>query len=98
MSKESVLELLDKAAKDDSFILELAEDFNAAVADFSLTAEESDALYNGNLTWLEIYLGPLAPDPLTWPQYGGKLKNWQELEFPVKTREEVGKPANAEFI
>jgi len=48
MSKEAVLQVLERAIDDQAFAKQLKADFDAAIKGYELTAEEIAALKNGD--------------------------------------------------
>ena len=57
MSKEAVLAVLERAAKDITFYSQLAEDYAKALQDYDLTREEQAALISGDVRWIESRIG-----------------------------------------
>jgi len=57
MSKEAVLAVLERAADDNTFFGELAEDYAKALQDYDLTREERVVLATGDVHWIESHTG-----------------------------------------
>jgi len=61
-----VLEVLERAAVDPSFIAQLTDDGEAALADYDLTWREEAALLSGDIRWIESQYGRLDAAQRTW--------------------------------
>ncbi|MBA7582377.1 hypothetical protein ES708_24305 [subsurface metagenome] len=57
MSREAMLEVLEKAAYLIPFYTQLAENPQAALKDFDLTSEERAALTSGDVRFIESHTG-----------------------------------------
>ena len=66
MSKEGVLAVLERAAEDNSFLSQLADDPSKALTDYDLTWEEAAALSGGDGHWIEAHIGKLDKRLRTW--------------------------------
>lgn len=76
MSKEAVLAVLMKAAEDDSFLAQLADDPANALKDNDLSLEEAAALYSGDVLWVETHVGKLDKRLRTWPDCRLQQEKW----------------------
>ena len=61
-----VLAVLDRAAKDNEFLANLAEDPIAALKHYDLTAEEKAAIGSGDIRKIESWVGKLDERLKTW--------------------------------
>lgn len=59
MCKEAVLNVLDRAAVDLRFVVQMTYDGSEALAGYQLDQEERTALLNGDIKWLEAHVGEL---------------------------------------
>jgi len=59
MSKQAVLDVLEKAADDAQVIEDLAEHGSEALEGYDLSSEEAAAILSGDIPWIEKHLGRL---------------------------------------
>ena len=59
MSKEKTLEVLRRAADDNGFLAQLADDAARTLESYDLTLEEKAALSSENVRWIENHVGKL---------------------------------------
>jgi hypothetical protein len=64
--KETILEILGRAADDHKFLARLAEDPARVLGEYNLTAEEKAALASGDLRRIEGWVGKLDKRLSTW--------------------------------
>lgn len=76
MSKEAVLAVLKKAAEDDSFLAQLADDPAKTLKDYGLTWEETAALSSGDVRWIETRVGKLDKRLRTWLDCRLQQEKW----------------------
>lgn len=57
MSREAMLEVLQRAAHDGIFYTQFVEDSQATLKDFDLTSEERAALSSGDVRFIESRIG-----------------------------------------
>jgi NADH-quinone oxidoreductase subunit E len=85
MSKQAVLEILERAAEDRRFIVQLTEDFASVIKDYDLTWKERAALGSGDIRWIEKHIGKLDKRLRTWLDCRLQQENWYELDM-IKER------------
>ena len=66
MDAHGVIEVLERAAKDDQFIAKLTEEGSRALAGYNLTSEEKAALVSGDIRWIEKHFGKLKEHQKRW--------------------------------
>ena len=66
LDRREILRVLDRAARDDSFIAQLTERGEEALQDYDLSWEEKAALLSGDVGWIEARLGHLDARLRTW--------------------------------
>jgi hypothetical protein len=76
MSKEAVLAVLERAAEDDSFLAQLADDSAKALKDYDLTWEEAAALSSGDVCWIEAHISKLDKRLRTWLDCRLQQEKW----------------------
>ncbi len=76
MSKEAVLAVLERAAEEDRFIAQLADDPVKALKNYDLTREEISALSSGDLQWIEAHVGKLDRQLRTWLDCRLQQEKW----------------------
>ena len=76
MSKEAVLAILRRAAEDDSFLAQLADDSTKALKDYNLAWEETAALSSGDVRWIEAHIGKLDKRLRTWLDLRLQQEKW----------------------
>jgi hypothetical protein len=64
--RDTVLDVLERAAADDAFIAQLTDDGPKALEGYDLTSEEQAALLCGDIPWIEAHVGKLTPRQKTW--------------------------------
>ncbi|MFC2046669.1 hypothetical protein ACFLTK_00110 [Chloroflexota bacterium] len=57
MSREAILTVLERTAKDNSFFSQLAQGYATALKEYELTSEERVALASGDVHWIESHIG-----------------------------------------
>jgi len=65
-ARKTLRDLLSRAASDNKFLAQLAENPQQALASYNLTSEEKAALASGDVRSLEAKLGPLDERLKTW--------------------------------
>ncbi|MFC1856539.1 hypothetical protein ACFL9U_00745 [Thermodesulfobacteriota bacterium] len=76
MSKETTLKVLRKAADDDGFLAQLADNATQALKNYDLTWEEKAALSSGGVRWIEKHVGKLDKDLMTWIKCRLEQEKW----------------------
>jgi hypothetical protein len=76
MSKQAVLDVLERAARDIHFIGQLTDEGSKALEGYSLTREEAAALLSGDLRWLQAYIGKFNGVLSTWPDCRLQQESW----------------------
>lgn len=76
MSKEAVSAVLERAAADDSFLAQLADDLSRILKDYDLTGEEQAALAGGDIRWIESHIGKLDKRLRTWLDCRLQQEKW----------------------
>jgi len=64
--RETILEVLERAADDHQFLAQLAEDPAKVLREYNLTSEERAALASGDLRRIESWVGKLDKRLSTW--------------------------------
>ena len=67
MSRQAVLQVLERAGRDIRFIGQLTDETSRTLREYDLTLEEAGALMSGDIRWLERYLGKLNGVLSAWP-------------------------------
>jgi len=65
-ARETILEVLERAADDHQFLARLAEDPAKVLREYNLTSEERAALASGDLRRIESWVGKLDKRLSTW--------------------------------
>jgi len=60
ITREEILRVLDRAARDVSFIAEIADCGSLALGDYCLTTQDKAALVSGDIRWVEARVGTLT--------------------------------------
>ena len=76
MTREAVLEVLERAAEDDEFIGSLTEHFRAAVEPYDLCRDEYAALATGDVRWIEGHVGKMDTRLSTWLDCRLQQERW----------------------
>lgn len=76
MSKQAVLEVLERASREDRFIAQLTEQGSKALEGCDLTGEEKAALVSGDIRWIENHVGKLTGAQKTWPNCRLEQERW----------------------
>lgn len=76
MSKEAVLAVLRRAAEDDAFLAQLADDSAKVLKDYNLGWEETAALSSGDVRWIEANIGKLDKRLRTWLDCRLQQEKW----------------------
>jgi hypothetical protein len=76
MSKAAGLAVLERAAENDSFLAQLADDSAKACTDYDLTSEEAAALSSGDVCWVEAHIGKLDKRLRTWLDCRLQQEKW----------------------
>ena len=76
MSKGAVLAILRRAAEDDTFLAQLADDSAKALKDYTLAWEEAAALSSGDVRWIEAHIGKLDKQLRTWLDCRLQQERW----------------------
>lgn len=66
MSAPVVIEVLERASREDRFIAELVDHGSTALKGYDLTWEEQAALISGDIRWIEKHVGKLTESQKTW--------------------------------
>ena len=66
MCKENVIEVLDRAAHDLRFVVQMTYDGTKALETYDLTDEERTALVSGDIPWIEANIGELDGAMSAW--------------------------------
>ena len=76
MSKEKTLEVLRRAADDNGFLAQLADDAARTLESYDLTSEEKAALSSGDVRWIENHVGKLDKALMTWLKCRLEQEKW----------------------
>jgi len=71
-----ILEVLERAARDDRFIALLTEQGSGALEPYDLTPEEKAAIVSGDLRWLEEHVGRLNESQKIWINCRLQQERW----------------------
>jgi len=66
LDKHSVLQVLERAARDSRFISQLTDQGERALQGYDLTWREKAALLSGDIAWIEAQVGKLTARQRTW--------------------------------
>jgi hypothetical protein len=66
MGKAAVLQVLDRAAHDLRFVVQMTYDSSRALEAYDLSQQERAALVSGDIPWLEAHVGRLNGLMSTW--------------------------------
>jgi hypothetical protein len=75
-SGRGILDVLERAAKDDDFIAHLTHDGQKALRGYRLTWREEAALLSGDIRWIESHVGELDARQRTWLDCRLQQENW----------------------
>ena len=76
MSQPILIEVLEKAADDPSFIARLTDEGSRALSGYNLMPEEKVAIISGDIRWIEANVGPLTDHQKTWLMCRLEQENW----------------------
>lgn len=76
MSQPILIEVLDKAADDPSFIARLTDQGSKALSRYKLMPEEKAAIISGDIKWIEANVGPLTDHQKTWLMCKLEQEKW----------------------
>lgn len=76
ISQPVLVEVLEKAADDPSFIARLTEKGSQALSGYKLMPEEKAAIISGDIRWIEACVGPLTDRQKTWLMCRLEQENW----------------------
>ena len=65
-NRETILEVLSRAADDHKFLARLAENPSKVLREYDLTEEERTALAKGDIEKIELWVGELSQRLKTW--------------------------------
>ena len=74
--KEVLLTVIDRAAADMEFFIDLMEKAADALDSFELTSSEKLALLTGDITWIEEQVGPLSREQRRWLDLRRSTEIW----------------------
>jgi|GEM_PF-200425 len=66
MHSNVIIEVLERASREDEFIVQLTELGSRALKDYNLTWEERAALVSGDIRWIENHVGKLTEPQKIW--------------------------------
>ena len=75
-SKETIVEVLARAADDHKFLARLAENPSRVLQEYDLTREERAALARGDIEKIESWVGELDERLKTWPNVRLARNKW----------------------
>ncbi len=76
LERKEILRVLERAAKDNSFIAQLTCRGSDALQDYNLSSEAQTALSSGDIGWIEARVGKLDARLSTWPQCRLEQEIW----------------------
>ncbi|TET39717.1 MAG: hypothetical protein E3J66_07765 [Dehalococcoidia bacterium] len=76
MSAKAVIEVLDRAYREDQFIAQLTEQGSKALEGYALTWEEKAALLSSDIQWIESHVGKLSERQKTWLNCRLQQERW----------------------
>ena len=76
IERESILEVLERAADDDGFIAQLTFSGEQALRDYALSSEAEAGLLGGDIRWIEARVGTLDDRLSTWPALRLQQEIW----------------------
>lgn len=77
MSKQAVLDILEKAADDVRIIADLTEHGSEALEGYDLSWQEAAAILSGDIPWIEKHLGrPLTARERIWLDCRLQQERW----------------------
>jgi ActR/RegA family two-component response regulator len=72
----AILEVLERASRDNQFICKLTNEGSKALEEYRLTWEEKAALISGDVRWIEMHVGPLSDRQKTWLNCRLQQERW----------------------
>jgi hypothetical protein len=66
VSRGGILDVLDRASRDNQFVAQLTHHGPEALAQYDLTWQEKAALLSGDIRWIEAHVGKLNAQQRTW--------------------------------
>lgn len=75
-SKETIVEVLARAADDHKFLARLAENPSKVLQEYNLTREQRAALARGDIDKIESWVGELDERLKTWPNVRLARNKW----------------------
>lgn len=76
VSRGGILDVLNRASRDDRFIGELTHHGMEALAQYNLTWREKAALLSGDIRWIEAHVGKLNAQQRTWLECRLEQEMW----------------------
>ena len=76
MAQPVLIEVLDEAANDPSFIARLTDQGSKALSGYKLMPEEKAAIISGDIRWIEAHIGPLTDHQKIWLMCRLEQENW----------------------
>jgi hypothetical protein len=77
-SIKAILDVLDRAARDNAFLAALADNPAGTLKDYDLTEEHRAALASGDISLIEHWVGALEPRLQSWLKHRLTQENWQK--------------------
>ena len=75
-NRETILEVLSRAADDHKFLARLAENPSKVLREYDLTEEERAALAKGDIEKIELWVGELSQRLKTWLRVRSAQNKW----------------------
>lgn len=75
-NRESVVAVLERAAREPEFIIRLTEEGSGALEEYDLSSEEKAALISGDIKWVESHIGKLNERQKTWLNCRLQQERW----------------------
>jgi len=72
----AIIEVLERAHRDDQFIVDLTEQGSKALDGYGLTWEEKAAIAGGDIQWVERHVGTLTEEQKTWLNCRLQQERW----------------------
>jgi len=78
MSPEAVIDVLERASREDQVIARLTEEGSRALEGYDLTSQEKAAVVSGDLRWIEEHVGKLKEHQKRWLNCRLEQERWQD--------------------